>query len=114
MSLETAPSHVDGCTLPTAGRPLRVAEFNALFATALRSLQRTDTRHLRLTLVGADGLEATTRDLTARESQCCSFFTFTVTPTDDQIILDIAVPDTQTAVLDALAALAAGTAGTTR
>ncbi|ONH32669.1 hypothetical protein [Pseudofrankia asymbiotica] len=110
MSLATEPFHVDACTLPTAGRPLRVAEFNALFATSLRRLERVDTKHLRLTLAGAEGLEATTRDLAARESACCAFFTFTVTSAGEQVVLDVEVPDAQTAVLDGLAALAAGAA----
>jgi hypothetical protein len=63
---------VDVCTLPTAERPLRIAEFAALFATALRRLDRVDDRRLRLTLAGDDRVAAATRDLTARESECCA------------------------------------------
>jgi hypothetical protein len=102
--------HVDACTLPMADRPLRVEEFGALFTAALRRVERIDARQLRLTLTGAGGLEERIRDLTARESQCCSFFTFTVTPTGDDVVLDVQVPATQTAVLDGLATLAAGAA----
>ncbi|MBL7502427.1 hypothetical protein I6A84_21280 [Frankia sp. CNm7] len=103
---------VDACSLPSAAQPLRIAEFDALFANALHRLERVDARHLRLTLTGGDGLEETTRDLTARESQCCSFFTFTITPTGDHIVLDIEVPTAQTAVLDGLATLATDAAPT--
>lgn len=100
-----APSE---CTLPTAERPLRVAEFDELFASALRAQARPDPTHLRLTLDGADRVEATTRDLIARETACCSFFAFTVTRTADrELQLDIRVPQNRTDVLDGIAARAA-------
>lgn len=47
----------------------------------------------------------------ARESGCCSFFTFTITPGGDLIGLDIAVEAAHEAVLQALAARAAGVQG---
>lgn len=62
----------DACTLPTAERPLRLAEFDDLF-TGLTSLDRLSPVHVRMRLVGAAGLEATVGDLTAREAECCSF-----------------------------------------
>jgi hypothetical protein len=100
-----APSE---CTLPTAERPLRVAEFDQLFATALRAQARPGPTHLRLTLDGAEQVEAITRDLVARENACCSFFAFTVTRTaDQQLQLDIQVPQQRTDVLDGIAARAA-------
>lgn len=103
MSFE-APA---ACTLPTAAQPPRVAEFTALFATALRRQERVDARHLRMTLAGDDGLTDAVRDLAARETDCCSFFAFTITPgTDGVVILDIAVPAAHTAVLDGLSDLA--------
>jgi hypothetical protein len=104
MSFEAPES----CTLPTADRPLRLAEFTALFATALQRLDRVDARRLRMTLSGGDDIETDVRDLAARESACCSFFSFTVTPTADAVVLDVEVPAAQTAVLDGLTALAAG------
>jgi hypothetical protein len=96
------------CTLPTAERPLRVAEFDELFATALRGQARPGPTHLRLILDGADRVEATTRDLVARETACCSFFAFTLNRTPDQHLrLDVRVPANRTDVLDAIAARAA-------
>jgi hypothetical protein len=96
------------CTLPTAERPLRVAEFDELFATALRGQTRLEATHLRLTLDGADQVEATTGDLIAREAACCSFFTFTLTRTPDrQLQLDVQVPASRAEVLDGLSARAA-------
>lgn len=96
----------DTCTLPTAAKPLRQAEFAALCSTALRDQQRVSPKHLRLTLVGGDGLADDVRDLAARETDCCSFFDFTVTPTADVVVLDIEVPADYVGVLDGLSALA--------
>jgi len=97
----------DACTLPTAAQPLRQAEFEALFRTALRRQQRLSPTRLQMTLAGEERLADTVRDLAARESACCSFFDFTVTPTANTVVLDIKVPATQSDVLDGLSMLAA-------
>ncbi|GIF99009.1 hypothetical protein [Catellatospora citrea] len=92
------------CTLPTAHQPLRLAEFDALFATEVRTAERVDDTHLRLTMTGGPGLEASVRDLAARESACCSFFTFAVSANGSgQVTFDIKVPPASTDVLAALA-----------
>jgi hypothetical protein len=103
----------DACTLPTAEQPLRVAEFDQLFARTLRAVRRTGATTLELDL--ADEARPELDDLIARESSCCSFFTFTVTPglphepprpsaaRPNGLLLEITVPPAQTAVLDALA-----------
>ncbi|MFF8262558.1 hypothetical protein [Streptomyces virginiae] len=92
------------CALPTEERPLRVAEWDALFAERLTSLVRPEPLRLRLDLAGEPGVEEQVRDLVARESGCCSFFTFTTTPSKNSVVLDIAVDPAYEAVLDALAA----------
>jgi len=92
----------DACTLPTAERPTRLAEFDTLFATAVRDVERVTPTHARLRLTGPAGLEETVRDLTAREAQCCSFFTFTLTPHGDALTLDIQVPKPYAEVLASL------------
>ncbi|WP_306312092.1 hypothetical protein [Streptomyces hydrogenans] len=92
------------CTLPTEERPLRVAEWDALFSERLAASSRPGPLRLRLDLVGGAGVEERVRDLVARESGCCSFFTFTTTPGEDLIALDIAVDPAHESVLDALAA----------
>ncbi|MEO3842790.1 hypothetical protein [Streptomyces sp. CNZ287] len=114
------------CTLPTAERPLRVAEWDALFAAGPVSLSRPEPLRLRLVLAGGPEVGERVRDLAERESGCCSFFTFT-TGTDtgsgtgadtgtgtaagrggdrtaERLWLDIAVDPAHAAVLDALAA----------
>jgi hypothetical protein len=98
------------CTLPTAERPLRVAEFDELFAAAVREVDRRGPTELRLTLADAPGRAELVRDLTARETACCSFFTFRLT-TGDPLRLDVSVPPAHRDVLDALARRAARTAG---
>ncbi|WP_238018176.1 hypothetical protein KZZ52_35635 [Dactylosporangium sp. AC04546] len=95
----------DACTLPTAARPLRLAEFDALFTTAVRDVETVSPTHARMRMAGPAGLEAAVRDLAARETECCSFFTFTVTPQPegDALVLDVEVPAAYTGVLAALA-----------
>ncbi|MEU4422444.1 hypothetical protein AB0F81_17590 [Actinoplanes sp. NPDC024001] len=104
----------DACTLPTAQRPMRLAEFDELFATAVRAVEQIDTTHARLHLTGPAGLAARVRDLTARETECCSFFAFTTTPrpaTDGEaVVLDIEVPAAHAAVLASLAQRASAVA----
>jgi hypothetical protein len=94
--------HTDACTMPTAERPLRLAEFDALFATAVRRIERRGS-DVRLHLRGEPGLADRVRDLTERETQCCSFFTFGVVGTDQALTLDISVPPARQEILNALA-----------
>ena len=96
------------CTLPSVEQQLRISEFDALFASSLRELQRLAPTRLRLLL--DQRAEDAARELTARESECCSFFTFTVTPASDDVLVDVEVPATHVAVLDALAMRAAAQA----
>jgi hypothetical protein len=88
------------CTLPLVDRPLRLAEFDELFA-GLRGQERLSRTALRWQL--RPGAESTARDLTARERQCCSFFSFTIVRDGDVVQLEVQVPPTQVHVLDALA-----------
>src|SRR5579883_1403977 len=95
----------DACTLPTAEQPLRVAEFDQLFTDALRAIRRVSPTHLELKLDAT--AETMARDLTARETSCCSFFTFHLTPTGDGLVrMDIEVPAEHRDVLDGLGARA--------
>jgi len=95
------------CTLPTAKRPLRLAEFDDLFATNLQSIEVSGDTHARLLLAGDESLPDRTRRLADAESSCCSFFTFDISTTDDGLVaLDIAVPAGYAAVLAGLAARA--------
>ncbi|WUJ69346.1 hypothetical protein OG809_30105 [Kribbella soli] len=90
----------DACTLPTAERPFRMAEFDQLFAVHLRGADRVDAQTLDVTLT-PDSREVV-EDLTARETECCSFFTFTLSSNADELRLRITVPPARTDVLDGL------------
>ncbi|MHA6631953.1 hypothetical protein ACU61A_41530 [Pseudonocardia sichuanensis] len=100
---------VDACRLPTPEQPLREAEFDALFARSLRGVERRAPTWLRLHLEAGAGVEARARDLTARESSCCTFFGFRVAAVADGLTLDVRVPEARIAVLDGLARRAAAT-----
>ena len=95
----------EACTLPTTEQPLRIAEFDRLFTEALRRKERLTPTHLQWQLDPAE--EQTVRDLTVRETACCSFFTFTVVPAGATLLVDVQVPTAHIDVLDALAGRAA-------
>jgi len=88
----------DSCTLPTAERPLRLAEFDELFSTSVREVESPSPTRARMRLAGVD--PALVRDLTARETECCSFFAFTVF--EDPLVLEVEVPPAYADVLDSL------------
>ena len=98
----------EACTLPTVDQPSRLREFDDLFATSLRGLSRISPTMLRWSLDPA--AESIARDLTARETECCSFFYFGFSSPGDVLTVDVEVQAAQVAVLDALAARAAGLA----
>jgi hypothetical protein len=97
----------EACTLPTTERPLRLAEFEALFADHLAEVSWAGER-LRLSMTGGSGLHDVVTDLTARESACCSFFAFTVARAPGAVVLEVGVPPERREILDSLAVLARG------
>jgi hypothetical protein len=111
---------VDACTLPTADRPLRVAEFDDLFRTSLERVERPAAARVRFVLSGDAGLRDWAADLAAREASCCSFFDFTIAggrrPGESRgrvrelVDMTIAVPPGREDVLAALADRAASAA----
>jgi hypothetical protein len=98
------------CTLPTQERPLRVAEFDELFATSLRNVHRPARQRLQLILDPA--AEQRVRELTALETECCSFFAFSISANGDQVCVEVDVPEGHVDVLDAL--MRSATAGQDR
>jgi len=121
MKKTTATDGLDGlgwadvgaCTLPTVERPLRVAEFDDLFVSSLRSIgAREGDTHARLLLSGGAGLIERVQQLAQAESSCCSFFTFEVTPlAEDLVALDVGVPPAYSDVLAGLVDQAARALG---
>ncbi|GAB3440018.1 hypothetical protein [Actinophytocola sediminis] len=98
-----APS---ACTLPTVAQPTRIAEFDALFATATGKVERPAPNRALLPLPPTGETAAMAADLMVRETGCCSFFTFTLTATEGALHLEVSVPGGQLDVLDAWAARA--------
>jgi hypothetical protein len=100
----------DACTLPTVEQPGRLAEFDELFAGAVRAVDVIEPTHARMRLAGPAGLVDTVRDLAARETACCSFFGFTITSEPasggEALWLDVRVPGRHADVLAALVGLA--------
>ena len=90
--------------MPTVERPLRLVEFDALFARGLKAQERLSPTVLRWSL--DRGVESEARNLTAREMACCSFFTFGFTAVGAAVQVDVQVPPAQVKVLDELAARA--------
>ncbi|WP_431966074.1 hypothetical protein [Nocardia sp. bgisy134] len=98
--------NLSACTLPTVERPTRLAEFDQFFAEFVRATHRPDPARLELTLTADADAEPVGRDLAARESACCSFFTFTFQSTLAGTVMRIEAPTAYVEVLDALAARA--------
>lgn len=93
----------EACTLPTVDRPLRIAQFDELFAASVRDVRRAEPSRLSLRLTATPEVASRTAELVAKETACCSFFSFTLTATAGALSLDIAVPAAHIAVLDAMA-----------
>lgn len=93
------------CTLPTAERPLRVAEWTALLACDVLAVERRGAAAARLVLRPEPVVAAAAADLAVREARCCSFFRFAVTAGAGDVGLEVGVPERQVAVLDGLLAL---------
>jgi hypothetical protein len=90
------------CTLPTQEQPLRVAEFDALFALAVHPAQRLGPTELRVHLPAGDDVAAVAASLIERETGCCSFFTFDLRRSSRGTGLEVRVPESQRAALDAM------------
>lgn len=93
--------------MPTAERPLRTAEFDAVFADAVRRVDRPAATRLTLELEPTAEVAARVADLAVRETGCCALFTFALTATAGALRLDVTVAPEQVTVLDALARRAA-------
>ncbi|MGW0181300.1 hypothetical protein [Nocardia sp. NPDC003345] len=106
MTTSSAPGGwvPDACTLPTPEQPIRIAEFDRLFTDSVHDIRRPAPERLELVL--ARDTESVARDLAARESRCCSFFTFDFASTAEGTVMGVGVPATYSGVLDAFAARA--------
>jgi hypothetical protein len=92
----------EACTLPTVEQPLRVAKFDELFAMSVRPVERVDLTGLRFHLPAGEPTVSMARDLVARERGCCSFFVFDLRESAAGTELEVWVPQSQVAVLNAM------------
>jgi hypothetical protein len=99
------------CTLPSSDRPLRAAQFDDLFAAAVLGAERAGPTRLRLAMRPEGHIAGQVAALAATETQCCSFFTFTLTVSNDSLLLDITVPESHAAVLAGLASRVSAVTG---
>jgi hypothetical protein len=102
------------CTLPTVEQPLRRAEFDDLFANDVLAVDQTAPEVVRIELRAEPEVVARAADLAARETGCCSFFTFDLTITDGRATLVVSAAPEHAPVLGALAARAHAKTGAPR
>lgn len=92
----------DACTLPTDQQPLRVAEFDELFAFGVSEINRVAVSQARFELRPDPAVAGMAANLAVRETDCCSFFEFTQTASGGRLTLVVTVPTEHAAVLDAV------------
>ncbi|MDP3890383.1 hypothetical protein [Nocardioides sp.] len=101
------------CTLPTAARPVRTAEFDDLFRDAVSGVSRPAPGEVRLSLHASPANAGRAAQLAARETGCCSFFRFALTIADGELALTVTADPTHEHILTAFAAHAGTEAGVT-
>ena len=94
------------CTLPTAEQPLRRAEFDDLFAEDVIRVNQMSALEVRFELRADSEVAARAACLAAKETGCCSFFTFGLTITDGTISMAVSTEPAHAAVLAGLGARA--------
>jgi hypothetical protein len=99
------------CTLPTAEQPLRRREFDDLFAEDVLSVNRLSPLQVRFGLRPEAGVAARAASLAAKETSCCSFFTFGLTITDGTVSMTVSTEPAHGEVLAALIARAQAEVG---
>jgi hypothetical protein len=100
-----APQGPVACTLSPNEYARRLDDFRHGVFNHLAEMERPEPTRLRLTLTG-DADPAAVRALLVREQSCCAFMSFTLTPSDSQLVADLEVPTEAAPTLDALAMLA--------
>ena len=92
------------CTLTPADAGDRLGEWRAFLADHV-DLATREGAELNLRLRPSDESLCAAADLSAREKECCAFFTFAIAIETDACWLRIAVPPDASAILDDFAGL---------
>lgn len=90
------------CTLPTVDQPLRRAEFDDLFARDVVGINRRSAHGVGFELRPEPEVAARAAGLAAKETGCCSFFTFDLTIADGKVEMVVSTGPEHDAVLEAL------------
>ena len=93
------------CTLHPNEYAGRLDDFRQGVFAHLVGMERPEPTRLRLLLAGDADPEAV-RELLVREQGCCAFLSFTLTPSDGELVADLEVPAEAGPALDGLVALA--------
>jgi hypothetical protein len=93
------------CTLHPNEYAGRLEDFRQGVFVHLRRMERPEPTRLRL-ILAADVDPEAVRELLVREQGCCAFLSFTLTPSDGQLLADLQVPAEAGLALDGLVALA--------
>ncbi len=101
------------CTLDPAAQPERVAEWDALFATAVRSVRPVEGG-VCVDLAPAPGRSSVVADLADREAQCCDFLVFGLTVTSSTLLLAVTTDTEHAEVVAALGRRARSLVGPAR
>jgi len=101
------------CSLEPAEQPGRVAEWDSLFATAVRSVLPVDGG-VHLLLAPAAGRASVVADLAEREAQCCAFLSFDLAVTASTLVLAVTADDEHGDVVAMLAGRAGSLLGSSR
>lgn len=99
------------CTLPTAEQPLRRAAFDDLFAVDVLRVNQVSQLEVCLELRPDATVAARAASLAAKETGCCSFFTFGLSITDGTVAMTISTEQAHQEVLAALGARAQAKVG---
>ena len=113
MSQASVPTHSPApepggpiaCTLHPNEYAGRLEDFRQGVFAHLVGMERPEPTRLRLLLAGDADPEAV-RELLVREQGCCAFLSFTLTPSDGELVADLEVPAEAGPALDGLVALA--------
>ena len=105
MGIELDWCAPEACSLNPIEQPARVAEWDALFAAAVRAVKPVDDG-VCLELVPAPGRASVAADLADREARCCEFFRFDVAIGAETLRLTVRADPPHTSVVEALAARA--------
>jgi hypothetical protein len=100
-----APDRPMACTLHPNDYAGRLEDFRQGVFMHLVAMERPQPTRLRLLLAGDTDPEAV-RELLVREQGCCAFLSFTLTPTDGELVADLQVPAEAAPALDGMVSLA--------